>query len=384
MCCKDGGLHFPQGYILTCSRSLYHTLAVTLAKETPMYANCRSNVDRIFATQATTAFSCTRLNATTFLIIEDDSFGEQPHIYVKIYTNLIVISDTGCNSPRNIHKTITSVRDYIETYPTPSNDNSPLNPKGQKPYFILCSHAHYDHILGISHFLPTNHSIIASSHDPSFILNDLPTHSLCKFLKIHTPTYTITHWARHQEYITHPSDSSPLRLQTLHIPGHTPDSLAWYDIDEHHLYIGDTFYERRRKISIPDLPDTEAAIVFPQEGNWIDYMASLDLIVSFVQHQNAILRRKWDESGDEECPRVKIGCGHVTAMGDAEEMATEVQALFWKIIEGRLLPTRSEEKWGVVFDYWFEGGRARYSVLAPRHLAEDARRHFWGFVEDLS
>lgn len=340
------------------------------------------NIENLMATQDTTSFHCTRLNPTTFLIIEDDSYSEQPFIYIKLYPNLIIVSNTGCNRPRDKTQTVTNLRHYLETYPIPSNAGRPLNPSGQKPYLILCSHAHYDHILGIPSFLPTQPSIVASSHCKSFIETDFPKHSLCKYLHIPTPKYTITHWGSHLEYLLHPGDGSPLRIQLLHIPGHTPDSLAWYDIEEHHLYVGDTFYERRRKRDPDDndgLPEIEQAIEFPLEGNLIDYMSSLELIISFVSFQNATLKRQWEEEGEVgEKPRVLVGCGHMTVAADAEEMTREVQELFWKIIEGRLGRGRSVVKRGVEYGYWVEGEGARYAVEAPRRLVEEARRHFGG------
>jgi glyoxylase-like metal-dependent hydrolase (beta-lactamase superfamily II) len=365
-------------------------------------------------TTPSTSFFCTKLNATTFLIIEDDSYSEQPHIYVKIYPQVIFISDTGCNSPRQKNKAITSLRHYLETFPAAANNNSPLNPDGLKPYLILCTHCHYDHILGIPSFISSSSpaatprtTILASAHSKSFIQDDLPAHSLCKYMHIPTPSYPISHWATHLEYLSYtppsplppqdPESPLPLRIQLLHIPGHTPDSLAWYDIDAHHLYIGDMFYARTRSRAFPspfpvsgstdELPSfTDASIIFPPEGSWIDYMSSLTLLLSFIQHRNLELERQWDaassaEPGPEALkPRVLLGAGHVTACSDAETMTCEVRALFERIIAGRVPVRRSEVRRGEVFDYWCEEGdgegetEAGYSVLAPRRLVEEVRR----------
>ncbi|KAF4622774.1 hypothetical protein G7Y89_g14252 [Cudoniella acicularis] len=331
-----------------------------------------------------TSFTCQRVNKTTFVIIEDDNYGEQPYIYVKVYPAHLIITDTGCNAPRSKEASLISLRKYIETFPHPINGGQSLNPNGAKDYVIICSHCHYDHILGISQFVRTQPAIVASAFDKSFILEDLPKHSLCKYLNVPTPSYKVSHWVRHLESLNL-SDTS-FRIQFLHVPGHTPDSLAWYDIDEHHLYVGDTFYEQHRSVkvpplpddadSIPGLPETQGAVIIPDEGgNWIQYMSSLDVLLSFVRHQNQELRCQHGLSHNPML-RVKVGCGHLTHNADAEQTILEVQGLFERIIAGEVPVEASQEKRGVIYDYWIEGKGSKYSVLAPRHLAEEARKHF--------
>jgi glyoxylase-like metal-dependent hydrolase (beta-lactamase superfamily II) len=330
------------------------------------------------------SFISRRVNNSTFLVIEDDDYGEQPYIYIKIYEQYLLLTDTGCNNPRSKKAFLTSLRQYLETYPVSENKNLCLNPHGRKKYVIICSHCHYDHILGIPQFLSVEPTIIASDFDRSFLLKDLDKHSLCKYVEISTPKYDIAHWARHMEFFSF--SGIPFRIQFLHVPGHTPDSLAWYDLDEHHLYVGDTFYERKRSKKIPGLPDnagqvpglpaTQAAIIFPEEGgNWIQYMSSLDMLLSFVVYQNMELRRQYGLR-HESPPRVQIGCGHLTYEGDAENMIIEVRGLFERIIAGKVPVSGSGEKRGVIHDFWLESDESKYSVMAPRHLAAEARKHF--------
>jgi len=178
----------------------------------------------------------------------------------------------------------------------------------------------------------------------------------------------------------------PFRIKFLHIPGHTPDSLAWYDIDEHYLYVGDTFYERIRTVPIPEIPDgagqvpglpaTQAAIIFPEQGgDWIAFMHSLDLLLSFVLHQNKQLRSR-PVFVEGRIQRVKVACGHLTHDADAEDMIIAVTNLFRRIIAGQVPVTRSGKRRGVVHDYWLESEESKFSVMAPRHLVEEARSHF--------
>jgi glyoxylase-like metal-dependent hydrolase (beta-lactamase superfamily II) len=333
----------------------------------------------------TSSFFCTRLNETTFLIIEDDSYGEQPHIYIKLFPTFLLITDTGCSSAREPQKhRLISLRKYLEIWQIESNGNSPLNPNGAKPYAIICSHCHYDHILGIEQFLSSEKgdvrgtAVIASSHFKSFILDDLPTTSLCRDLNIATPEYSITHWADHLSYLPSPYPppkpaeatqvlNADLDVQFLHIPGHTPDSLAWYDVSERWIYVGDTFYEFKRSdgIEVPGFPQMEAPIIFPLQGNWKEYMTSLETLFAFIKGRNS------ETSSAEK--RVKVGCGHLTAGADAEDMVVEVQKLFQGIIGGDIAVEKVVLKRGVEFYYWGPG-KGRFAVLAPRKVFEEARK----------
>lgn len=92
-------------------------------------------------------FTCTRLNATTFLVIEDDKWEEEPYIYVKVYSSFLVLIDTGCGGAAKPNAAgITDLREYLETFPVADNDNQPLNPGSKKSYVVVCTHCHFDHI----------------------------------------------------------------------------------------------------------------------------------------------------------------------------------------------------------------------------------------------
>jgi len=178
---------------------------------------------------------------------------------------------------------------------------------------------------------------------------------------------------------------TPLRIQFFHIPGHTPDSLAWYDLDEHYLYVGDTFYERKSRAATrlankavsSGLP-LEGAIILPDEGaNMIQLIESLYRMIHFVFFQNDELQRRHRLIPDQPLERVKVACGHISCGLDAEVMIVEVSYLFEKIISGRLPALGSLEKRGKIYDFWLESPESRYSVLAPRRLVEDARKHYY-------
>lgn len=98
-------------------------------------------------TPPSTCFTCTRLNPTTFLIVEDDQWGEMPFIYAKICPSAVVLVDTGCGgAARDPSVQLTSLREFLETYPVEDNGSRPLNPEGRRRYAVVCTHCHYDHI----------------------------------------------------------------------------------------------------------------------------------------------------------------------------------------------------------------------------------------------
>ena len=94
-----------------------------------------------------TCFGCRRLNETTFVIVEDDKWRENPLIYAKIYTSVVVLIDTGCGgASKDPDVQLTSLRTFIETYPVSANGGKPLNFAAKRSYIIICTHCHYDHI----------------------------------------------------------------------------------------------------------------------------------------------------------------------------------------------------------------------------------------------
>lgn len=52
------------------------------------------------------SFTTRRINYSTYVIREDDAFGEHPLIYVKLSQKVpvIILSDTGCDEPSKEHK----------------------------------------------------------------------------------------------------------------------------------------------------------------------------------------------------------------------------------------------------------------------------------------
>lgn len=73
--------------------------------------------------------------------------------------------------------------------------------------------------------------------------------------------------------------------------------------------------------------------------------------------------------------RVKLSSGHLTTGADAEEILDRVRVFFERLIKGDVPVKESFDRRGAMHDFWLEDA-SRFSVVAPRRLVEDARRHF--------
>ena len=131
---------------------VYHGYMLNLV-ETPRLRDIYRQTTQPSATMQS-AFKASKLNSTTFLIIEhSDSYDEHPYIYAKLIpqANTILILDTGCGGRTDDPKIeLTSLREFIETVEVDARyengDSGPLNEGGKMGYVVVLSHCHYDHI----------------------------------------------------------------------------------------------------------------------------------------------------------------------------------------------------------------------------------------------
>jgi len=288
--------------------------------------------------------------------VQDDPYAEYPFIYVKLFDNFIVLVDTGCGQvAKDPNVQLKRLRTFLEVYPVKDNGGKPLNETRSRKYVVVCSHCHYDHICGVEQFLDS--TLVASSYSKEFITVDLPSHSLCRYLDIPTPSYTISHWADDASYLPSP-DKDPTPIQVMHTPGHTPDSLALYDPEEYTLYVGDTLYEW-------------APIIFPWEGDIIQWLASMHRLIEFVKtEQNAVAKT------------LLICCGHVTAAGPALEILEECIGFMQDILRGNVKVAKRMEVRGYPVIVYEQPGAARFVVLSPVRLIKEARRKMDFVVDD--
>ncbi|KAK5705237.1 hypothetical protein LTR97_002354 [Elasticomyces elasticus] len=448
-------------------------------KDVAEYMEARDGHHRA-AAEVSSSFTTKRINATTFVIREDDAYEEHPLIYAKLHPKapVVVLSDTGCDEPSEKHKhdRYIHLREYLERCPIPDYDDKPLNPDGKLRYFIICTHCHYDHTLGIPQFLAGGATeIIASAAGRDFIESDLDKHGIFKYIGLPTPYYQVTKWAQaferleypivhdwdasktmpHQcgmhlhwmqggkryphgseqlrrsarlcQAAMHPSlDLDPhrelpkfgpspnaglsaydlienfdfdsfldnplttaikpakidLAITIIQTPGHTPDELAWYDHEEMHLYVGDSFYHEGKGDNMP--------IIFPGEGSLIEWVFSMQKLAVFVRGENARAAAASDDSSTQDADdewvhvkpaprRVKICCAHQTYSVDGAEILAELEAFSFRVFIGKV-PVVASKKWhdDEIYDSWRESGKdaTPMSIFAPRRLMEEARKFF--------
>ncbi|KAK5452047.1 hypothetical protein LTS15_007770 [Exophiala xenobiotica] len=169
-------------------------------------------------------------------------------------------------------------------------------------------------------------TVLTSSHDKSFVTpySNLQRHSLSSSVGVHAPRYAIT-WAEDlSEVQWHFSESSgtsedsisvstaaaaaaaaaPIpslsmstsissRITVLHTPGHTPDSMSWYDADLALLCVGDSFYlkETHETRKAPWGPEPAMPTMFDVESDLADLWRSTARLLLFVRARNAELER---------------------------------------------------------------------------------------------
>ncbi|KAL5526949.1 hypothetical protein ACEPAF_8676 [Sanghuangporus sanghuang] len=296
----------------------------------------------------TAAFTASKLTSTVFKIVEyDDIYSEHPFIYAKVLSDVIILIDSGCGGASNDSTIdVKSLREFVETWSVADNDGQPLNKNGARKYVVVCTHCHYDHILALEQFSEDS-QILASSHCPSFLApKNLPQNTQCKRLKIPVPKYTPT-LVDHESLIIFNGKNTG--LQILHTPGHTPDELALWDAKERMLYVGDTVYEWE-------------PILFPPEGDIVQWFATMDYLIDFVT----------DAECSAVCNPVKINAGHDTSMVNALDVLQEGKAFLADVISGKERVKKRTTVDGVkLVSYARMDGR--FSLRCPERLVLDAR-----------
>lgn len=287
----------------------------------------------------------------------------------------------------------TTLRNYLENCPIAANNDQPLNPGGWRQYYIIFTHCHYDHTGGILQFLRGGTTeIIASAAGKEFIESDFEGHALYKYIDKPAPYFHYTWWAESFERLQWPfwhdregpkPFQNDLALSIIHTPGHTPDELAWYDHYEMHLSCGDSFYEEG---------EDEMPIIFPKEGNLVEWVFSMQKLAVFVRSENARAAKEAEEGEDEDGwvavpKRVMVSCAHQTSKADGEEILAALEKFAARVYGGQVPVVRKEVWHGEAFYWWRDAEgegdeKFRMSIKAPARLMDEARRFFDLDVKD--
>ncbi|KAK9377499.1 beta-lactamase-like protein [Lipomyces chichibuensis] len=311
----------------------------------------------------TSCFSFTPLNKSTYKVVQDDSLNELPFIYVKVYPTLLVLIDTGCGPNHAKDPTVEekSIRRYIETNLDKEGKLKYVDPETSetknKHWLVFITHTHYDHIGGLFEFADDS-SIFISGYSQEYILKDLGCNSLCCAFNIPTPKFTVSHWLEQNEHVKF--NGVDLHLEALITPGHTPDEIALYDSEEHVFYAGDSLYEV--------LP-----IYIIETSNMIEYVASIDMMLKYVQAKN----KELEPLG----VRVTTASGHITDSADTENLIIETQECFWDTLKGKAILTEQKvmrEKNIII--YMNEANNVGFMCIDTK--LEEAKKHF-GFEWEL-
>lgn len=258
--------------------------------------------------------------------IHDTQQAEIPQGRQNSSQKVIVLSDTGCGTEVRLDDALIktssaghTVRPHVQQ---PQNTRVPypkvwnigtfleytINPGSQIPYLIMTTHCHYDHIMGISKFPPTANTdpatttprsvppttVLTSSHSKAFVTPyaNLQKHSLADTLGLSAPKYDVGIWAEDfSQVVYHPQSNTPTTpiatpYTILHTPGHTPDSLSWYDAEHHVLCVGDSFYLKRAVHHAPWGDEPPMPTMFNLESNLADWWRSLHKVLDFVVRKN--------------------------------------------------------------------------------------------------
>ena len=311
-------------------------------------------------------YFCSKLNGTTHLIIQNDSYSEFPFIYVKLCSNppLAVIFDTGCGADNgNNGYSPMELKEFIE--------NQVVTDDTTYEHLIICTHCHFDHIGGIEAFSEAGADILASAYDREFLLpENRPANSLCEVFGMETPKYNVTHYLKDDERITH--HGRDLELQALHTPGHTPDSLAVYDEAERWLFVGDTCSQRVQEM--PWGENQNVPIIVPLQGNWKDFLTSVQKLPGFVGSDEEATEAK----SCNQC--IRIASGHTTSCAAAAEMLRNVLKFSNRIANGSVpvvakLPGDQIAPGGSLGDemfvFWQDDKDPEFSLIAPEKFERD-------------
>ncbi|KNC52608.1 metallo-beta-lactamase superfamily Hydrolase [Thecamonas trahens ATCC 50062] len=207
-------------------------------------------------------FTGERVSERVVKVVEADSCGQYPFLYLVEGSDKVVVIDTGTGGE--------SFKDWIDSHGNAEN----------KPYLVINTHVHFDHTGGNRHFVeagkPSVIDIAMGAADRTFTENSDIT-SLCMAHSIAAPVLGVSRWLDNGElvYLDDANPSPDNALEILFTPGHTKDSIALYLRPEGRLFVGDNLY--------PYTPVHLDCI----GSSMADFRATLRTLIEFVDAREA-------------------------------------------------------------------------------------------------
>ena len=170
-----------------------------------------------------------------YKIVEADNYGQYPFIYCIVGKSCCVVIDTGCG--------VGNLREFLDT-----NIN-----QESKPYHVVLSHVHFDHIGGAFSFCthdgsqlsPGVHGIYMSNMSMTFSKN-IDLCSLCSTHGASIQRFHVSNWCKDRTRLwldddDHSSLDSVAQhaIDLLHTPGHSSDSMCIYSYGLNRLFVAD-------------------------------------------------------------------------------------------------------------------------------------------------
>lgn len=119
-----------------------------------------------------------------------------------------------------------------------------LNDNGLTLEKVLLTHAHIDHIFGLNYVVDKYQVPVVMHRDSIAVLNSVPEYAKVYGFDIHIGDYKIEE--------VNEGDVIDFGLEILHIPGHVPGHLVFYQSQQAEAWVGDVLFYM--SIGRTDLP----------------------------------------------------------------------------------------------------------------------------------
>jgi glyoxylase-like metal-dependent hydrolase (beta-lactamase superfamily II) len=187
------------------------------------------------------------------------------------------------------------------------------------PIQVLNSHTHYDHVGGNSEFETvlaidseyTRANMAGFGHDR--IGEDFVPAAFCKGPprgsapgSFHTKPWKASRYVEDGEIL----DLGGRKLEVMHVPGHTPDATALLDAENGLLFTGDTYYEARLWLFVPEtrLDDYERSL---------SRLANLEGDIQYLLGAHNVARMDAGRLSDVKAAFRKLRSGGVVGQEDS-------------------------------------------------------------------